>query len=193
MARPREFDEEQVAECLLQTFWNLGYAGTSMPTLSAATDLGPGSLYAAFGNKEAMFKIAIDRYRHYLAAEIKSDTKGIEGIRTLYNKVVSLTIEDPDRRGCLIINAIPEAKALSEATQKNLKNGLAEFRKIIRRHLAEALVDANHTDTSQLDSLTASLASSAIGIRVLGRAGMGRKHLQSVADGVVTLVEGYVV
>ena len=46
-------------------------------------------------------------------------------------------------------------------------------------------------DDINLESLTASLASSAVGIRVLGRAGMGRKHLQSIADGVVMLVEGY--
>ncbi len=193
MARPRKFEEAQVTECLLQTFWNLGYAATSVPLLSSATGLGPGSLYAAFGNKEAMFQIAINRYQDCLSAEFKSDARGLEGIRTLYNKVVSLTIEDPARRGCLIINAIPESKVLSGATQKNLKNALGDFRKLTRRRLTEAMQDSNHKDTGQLDSLTASLASSAVGIRVLGRAGMGPKHLQSIADGVVMLVEGYIV
>ncbi len=191
MARPRKFDEEQVAEALLQTFWNLGYAATTVPHLSSTTGLGPGSLYAAFGNKEAMFQIAIDRYQAYLTEAFKSDARGLEGIRTLFNKVVSLTVKDPDRRGCLVINAIPESKVLSDTTQKNLKNGLGDFRKLIRRRLVEALNKSNLQDETNLDSLTASLASSAVGIRVLGRAGMGRKHLQSIADGVVMLVEGY--
>ncbi len=191
MVRPRKFDEEQVAEAILQTFWNLGYAATTLPHLSSTTGLGPGSLYAAFGNKEAMFQIAIDRYQAYLTEAFKSDTRGLEGIRTLFNKVVSLTVKDPDRRGCLVINAIPESKVLSDTTQKNLKNGLGAFRKLIRRRLIEALNKSNLQDETNLDSLTASLASSAVGIRVLGRAGMGRKHLQSIADGVVMLVEGY--
>ena len=191
MARPRKFDEEQVAEALLQTFWNLGYAATTVPHLSSTTGLGPGSLYAAFGNKEAMFQIAIDRYQAFLTEAFKSDARGLEGIWTLFNKVVSLTVKDPDRRGCLVINAIPESKVLSDTTQKNLKNGLGAFRKLIRRRLIEALNKSNLQDETNLDSLTASLASSAVGIRVLGRAGMGRKHLQSIADGVVMLVEGY--
>ncbi len=191
MARPREFDEEQVAEALLQTFWNLGYAATTLPHLSSASGLGPGSLYAAFGNKEAMFGIAVDRYQAYLTKAFMSDARGLEGIRTLFNKVVSLTVKDPDRRGCLVVNAVPESKALTDITQKKLRNGLGDFRKLIRRRLIEALNNSNLQDDTNLESLTASLASSAVGIRVLGRAGMGRKHLQSIADGVVMLVEGY--
>ncbi len=191
MARPREFDEEQVAEALLQTFWNLGYAATTLPHLSSASGLGPGSLYAAFGNKEAMFGIAVDRYQAYLTEAFMSDARGLEGIRTLFNKVVSLTVKDPDRRGCLVVNAVPESKALTDITQKKLRNGLGDFRKLIRRRLIEALNNSNLQDDTNLESLTASLASSAVGIRVLGRAGMGRKHLQSIADGVVMLVEGY--
>ena len=191
MARPREFDEEQVAEALLQTFWDLGYAATTLPHLSSASGLGPGSLYAAFGNKEAMFRIAIDRYQAYLIEAFISDARGLEGIRTLFNKVVSLTVKDPDRRGCLVINAVPESKALTNITQKKVTNGLRDFRKLIRRRLIEALNNSNMQDDINLESLTASLASSAVGIRVLGRAGMGRKHLQSIADGVVMLVEGY--
>ena len=191
MARPREFDEEQVAEALLQTFWNLGYAATTLPHLSSASGLGPGSLYAAFGNKEAMFGIAIDRYQAYLTEAFMSDARGLEGIRTLFNKVVSLTVKDPDRRGCLVVNAVPESKALTDITQKKLRNGLGDFRKLIRRRLIEALNNSNLQDDTNLESLTASLASSAVGIRVLGRAGMGRKHLQSIADGLVMLVEGY--
>ncbi len=191
MARPREFDEEQVAEALLQTFWNLGYAATTLPHLSSASGLGPGSLYAAFGNKDAMFGIAVDRYQAYLTEAFMSDARGLEGIRTLFNKVVSLTVKDPDRRGCLVVNAVPESKALTDITQKKLRNGLGDFRKLIRRRLIEALNNSNLQDDTNLESLTASLASSAVGIRVLGRAGMGRKHLQSIADGVVMLVEGY--
>ena len=190
MARPRKFDEDRVAEALLQTFWNLGYAATTVPHLSSSTGLGPGSLYAAFGNKEAMFQIAIDRYQAYLAESFKNDSRGIEGIRVLFDSLVNLTIKDPDRRGCLVINAIPESKTLSDTTQRNLKNAVLISRKVIRRRLMEALSESYLSDNNTLDSLTASLVSSTLGIRVLGRAGVGQKHLQSIADGVVLLVEG---
>jgi len=191
MARSREFDEEQVADALLQTFWERGYAGTSMPNLISATGLGPGSLYAAFGNKEAMFQIAVDQYCAFLSDALESETSGLEGIRVLLNKIVRHTAQDPDRRGCLVINAIPESKALSKDTQKILKNVLRDFRKTVRQRLGEALNNSTSQDDTDLDSLAASLASTVIGIRVLGRAGMGRKQLQAIADGTMTLIDGY--
>src|SRR5262249_36820343 len=61
MVRPREFDFEEVAEGLLNAFWLRGFARTSISDLTAATKLLPGSLYAAFGSKEAMFRLALDR------------------------------------------------------------------------------------------------------------------------------------
>ena len=82
MARPREFELQQVAEGLLNTFWLRGYAGTSIADLTAATSLLPGSLYAAFGSKEAMFLVAVDRY----ASQMGSGPRGGGALRQGYGK-----------------------------------------------------------------------------------------------------------
>ncbi len=62
MARPREFDEDQVLQKALHVFWHKGYEGTSLADLLAGMGLTKSSLYKAFGSKEALFRRVIARY-----------------------------------------------------------------------------------------------------------------------------------
>ena len=60
--RPRCFDVDKALDCALDVFWRKGYEGTTLPDLTRAMGINRPSLYAAFGNKEGLFKKAIDRY-----------------------------------------------------------------------------------------------------------------------------------
>src|SRR5436190_19772422 len=60
--RPRAFDTEKALDKALQVFWRKGYEGTSLSDLTKAMRINRPSLYAAFGNKEALFRKALDRY-----------------------------------------------------------------------------------------------------------------------------------
>ena len=60
--RPREFCTEQALASALRVFWSKGYEGASMADLTEAMGITKPSLYAAFGNKEALFHKALDLY-----------------------------------------------------------------------------------------------------------------------------------
>ena len=62
MGRPREFDVDTALDLALQVFWRNGYEGASMADLTEAMGITKPSLYAAFGNKEELFRKALDRY-----------------------------------------------------------------------------------------------------------------------------------
>ena len=62
MARPRTFDESDVVAAARDEFWSRGYAATSVDDLTAATGLGKGSLYGAFGDKHSLYLRALDDY-----------------------------------------------------------------------------------------------------------------------------------
>ena len=62
MGRHREFQLEEALDAALRMFWRKGYEGTSYADLTEATGLERPSLYAAFGNKEALFRRALARY-----------------------------------------------------------------------------------------------------------------------------------
>lgn len=60
--RPREFDYDQALEQAMRVFWSKGYEGTSMPDLTEAMGMNRPSIYASFGNKEELFRKALERY-----------------------------------------------------------------------------------------------------------------------------------
>ncbi len=62
MGRPREFDIDEALDCALHVFWSKGYEGTSIAELTEAMGITRPSLYAAFGNKEELFRKALDKY-----------------------------------------------------------------------------------------------------------------------------------
>src|SRR3984893_8054267 len=62
MGRSRSFDIDRALDRALRVFWRKGYEGASLSDLTKAMGVNRPSLYAAFGNKEALFKKAIDRY-----------------------------------------------------------------------------------------------------------------------------------
>ena len=62
VGRPRSFDADQALECALKVFWRKGYEGTTLPDLTKAMGINRPSLYAAFGDKETLFRKALDRY-----------------------------------------------------------------------------------------------------------------------------------
>lgn len=183
MARPRQFESDAVEAALLDVFWRRGYARTSIGDLSQATGLLRGSLYGAFGNKDAMFQLAMRRYGAEFAASIATSRTGLDGAQHVLERVVETTLADPDRRGCLLLNAIPEAHAMSAQARDQLQAGLRAMRGLYRRFLREAQAEAG-TDLD-LDPLAAMLFASSVSVRVLGRAGQDRQLLEDIARGAI--------
>jgi TetR/AcrR family transcriptional repressor of nem operon len=184
MVRPRQFDPADVDEALLGVFWSRGYARASIEELSAASGLLRGSLYGAYGSKEDMFRAATRRYVADLAAAVATTRTGLDGVRHVLDAVVQLTTADRARRGCLILNAIPEAHALSAPARKELQDGLDAMQALLRTRLREARAEAGRPDVD-LEPLVALLFAGLVAIRVLGRAGHDRRLLQNIARGAI--------
>ena len=108
MARPKEFDAEKVLAKAGEVFWRQGYEVVSIQNLEAATGLGRGSLYNAFGDKEGLFIAALDRYldkfgavplRHLAEADVG------KGIRLMLEAIIARMSDPANPRGCLLTNS----------------------------------------------------------------------------------------
>src|SRR6201993_1326600 len=106
VGRPRAFDIDKALDRALQVFWRKGYEGTSLSDLTKAMRINRPSLYAAFGNKEALFKKAIDRYVEGPGAFVR-DSLAQPTARAVAERLLRGTIElatdSRNPRGCLIV------------------------------------------------------------------------------------------
>src|SRR5215469_12846659 len=104
--RPRSFDVEKALDRALEVFWRKGYEGATLSDLTGAMGINRPSLYAAFGNKEALFRKALDRYiegpAQYVAAALERRTAREVALALLEGLIQLLT--DPHYPGgCLIV------------------------------------------------------------------------------------------
>ncbi|WP_133796191.1 TetR/AcrR family transcriptional regulator [Prosthecobacter fusiformis] len=109
VGRPRCFDPEEALEKAMQVFWKQGYEGTSLSDLTEAMGINRPSLYATFGNKEALFVKVMDRYSAgpvaYVLDSLNEPTVK-KVIEKLFADAVSL-FADPDLpRGCMGIQGV---------------------------------------------------------------------------------------
>jgi len=114
MAGVRQFDEDDALDRVLAVFWRKGYGATSMQDLSEATGVLRGSLYNAYGGKEAMFLAVFDRYKaRYLGDTSKAlDQIDIEvALRDFFAfSIRSMTTGKPSR-GCLTTKTATDESA----------------------------------------------------------------------------------
>src|SRR5688500_18771243 len=70
--RPRAFDENKALDAALDVFWRKGYEGASLSDLTDTMGINRPSLYAAFGNKEALFRKVLERYAQGPACYVRT-------------------------------------------------------------------------------------------------------------------------
>jgi TetR/AcrR family transcriptional repressor of nem operon len=104
VSRPKEFETDDILDRAGELFWAFGYQSTSIPELEAATGIGRGSLYNAFGDKEGLYLAALARYHvKYGAppmAHLTDDDVG-DGIRNMLEAVIERMGRSDVPNGCL--------------------------------------------------------------------------------------------
>jgi TetR/AcrR family transcriptional regulator, transcriptional repressor for nem operon len=112
LARPRNFDPSAVLDTAVATFWKHGFDGTAVEALCDVMNLGPGSLYGAFGGKRELFLTALDRYMEQVSKDaiqrIAAPASGMEGIRAYFGNLVDAIADGRRLRGCLLTNSLIE-------------------------------------------------------------------------------------
>jgi AcrR family transcriptional regulator len=183
--RPRSFDADQALDRALQVFWRKGYEGTSLPDLTKAMGINRPSLYAAFGNKEHLFRKVIDRYdcgpAGYTREALERPTarQVVEG---LLKGAVDLLTDPRNPGGCLIVQGALASGKAGETVRRELARrraaGVASIRRRFRRAIAEGDLPAG----SDSAALARFIATAMHGMAVQAATGASRKELHRVCE-----------
>lgn len=193
MARPRSFDERAVLRTARDQFWSTGYAGTKIDDIAAATGLGKGSLYGAFGDKHALFLRVFDDYCTEAAEATRRTLAGpdSEAYRRLREHVLAIaeaTAADRDRRGCLIAKSTAECAQHDEAIAARSHQAFRELHDQLAGCIAAAQRAGDIAEGHDPAHLASLLLAVNRGIEALGKGGSSPAELHTIAETALALL-----
>jgi AcrR family transcriptional regulator len=181
--RPREFDVDEALDKAILLFWRRGYEGTSLADLIDAMGITKPSLYAAFGNKEELFRKAVDRYAERRIATLDaildqpSSRRAIEGFLMMFTGA-----EAPDGTpcGCLMVQGAlvcsPDGESVKDDLLSRRMSNLKRLCERLERWRADGDLPAD-TDTESLGRYVITVAN---GLVVQANGGAKPEQLQKV-------------
>jgi AcrR family transcriptional regulator len=183
MGRPRAFDTDAALEKAMRLFWAKGYEGTSIADLTGTLGISKPSLYAAFGDKQSLFRAALERYAAgpagYVAAALGKPT-ALEVARVLLSGAADLHTDFSNPGGCLTVNGAiasgDDAEPVRQALNAHRTAGLA----LLRRRFEQAKAQRDLPKDSDPAALARFVAAVVYGMAVLASGGASRKELEQV-------------
>jgi AcrR family transcriptional regulator len=181
--RPRAFDVDKALYAALELFWRHGYEGTSLAMLTEAMGVNVPSLYAAFGNKEALFRKAIDRYDEKYGvyfrdalAEPRAQAVAEKLMRGAINQVTRPGHPD----GCLLVQGALAVNQATDTVREVLNQVRAAAEAAIRERFERAVAEGDLPPDVDPAALARFIWTVNLGIAVNAAGGATRRQLQEV-------------
>jgi TetR/AcrR family transcriptional regulator, transcriptional repressor for nem operon len=192
MGRPRGFDETEVLDAARDAFWARGYEATSTRDLVAATGLTQPSLYNAFGDKRGLFLAALDYYLKCTLREritrLEANSTPGTAITAFFAEIVQRSLDDPEQRGCLMVNSALEATPDDVELRAALVEELAQTRDFFLRCIEAGQSSGEIKNTIAAADGAQHLLAVLVGLRVLARINPERDWLvKAVSPALIQL------
>ncbi|CAL9668590.1 TetR/AcrR family transcriptional regulator [Streptomyces sp. enrichment culture] len=192
MARTREFDTEAAVSRAMELFWTRGYEATSVRDLTQHLGIGLGSLYAAFCDKDGLYRAALEHYRTTLAAAaLRSLEEGADvraAIRALLTERIRIAVEN-DGRGCLAVNAVCERLPQDAATRRTVREMQEASREVLVEVLRAARERGEIAARHDSDTVAAFLITFLNGLLVSSKITPDARSLEPLAELALTFLD----
>ncbi|AMP04595.1 TetR/AcrR family transcriptional regulator [Collimonas pratensis] len=193
--RPRAYDPEQALDNARDVFWQLGYGGSSLDDLSSATGMNRPSLYAAFGDKHALYLQTLERYversRQAMIGVMSGDLPLAQALLRVYQLALGMYLPPGSAaRGCLLIGTAATQAVVDVEVRQRLGDGLRCFDQVLEARFQRA-VEQGELIAVLDPAMLAKMASAILHTLALrSRAGDSRASLEATAAAGVQLICG---
>ncbi len=183
MVGTRQFDEDALLEVALKTFWQHGFAATSMIDMAEATGIQRGSLYNAYGDKERLFLLAYERYASRFLNSVRqtiSDPDPASALTALFKETIVNMTEGAPSRGCLTTKTALDLPLAGKAIEARVKQLIEDFTAVIRDALSTPAARRKLScDPAAAADLVVTFTR---GLAVMERAFHDPRHLEKMAE-----------
>jgi TetR/AcrR family transcriptional regulator, transcriptional repressor for nem operon len=191
MVGVRQFDEQEMIATALDVFWRKGLHDATMQDLAAATGVQRGSLYNAYGDKEAIFQRAFDQYAGQLIdwcgqALAEGDDIAARLRNFLDLLIVNMTSGSPPR-GCLTTRTALDGAISSAAVRQRVQGVLSRLEQLVSKAISSAPDKRLAANANRLARVVVTFTR---GLAVMERAGYSRKQLKESAATFVDALVG---
>ena len=194
--RPRAYDPQTALQQALGVFWSTGYSGASLDSIATAAGMNRPSLYAAFGDKHALYLKALEQYWEFAAAAmdeaLTDDALTLrEALTRFYEGQLSIYFSgDSQPRGCFAIGTATTEAVEDAEIRDVLSDRLSRLDASLETRLRKAIESGelkSDVDAAALAVLASSLLHS---ISIRARAGKSRAELTELARNAVSVICG---
>ncbi len=185
LGRPRRFDADRALDRALAVFWRDGYEGASLLALTKAMGINRPSLYAAFGNKEALFRKAVERYEGGPAGygpKALQEPTAREVVAALLEGIIALLTKPQNPGGCLMVQGALACGENASRVRKELASRRASGVAAIRRRFQRAIDEGDLPANADATGLARFVATVMHGLAVQAASGASRKELVRVKE-----------
>lgn len=192
--RPRAYDPDEALQNATLAFWRAGYAATSLDALTAATGMNKPSLYGAFGDKHALYLVALQRYADAGEAAMREALETaplVDAVAAVYDAALKLYYpKDAPARGCLLVGTAATEAVDDAEIRAALRGALRRFDRAFEARFERARAEGELPADAD-PALLARLASAFLHTLALrSRAGDSRAELAATAAAGAALVCG---
>ena len=184
MGRHKEFDPEEALAAALDVFRRQGFEGATLSDLTSAMGITRPSLYAAFGNKEELFRKALERYRSecpvFGATAFSEPTARGVAERLLYGSADQQT-DGSHPPGCLVTAGALVCSDEHLSIREALADARGKAQEALQRRFETALLEGDLAAAADPASLARYLMTVVHGMAVMAASGVGRSALRDVA------------
>lgn len=191
--RPRAYDPDEALAKAMGAFWDKGYTATSLDEISAATGMNRPSLYAAFGDKQAIYLKAIERYRAGPAVKnaLASGRTLRDALQRVYKAALAIYLDgDQGARGCFVIGTAATEAVTNPLVREQLAGVLHDVDDAFEARIRQARTEGELPPEADPKTLAKIASATLHSLAIRARAGEKRRVLEAIAEAGINSVCG---
>lgn len=193
MSRHKEFDRDKALNRAMELFWSRGYEAASIQDLVDHMGINRQSLYDTFGDKHALYLLALERYREVESRKLfellEREGSVKRALRQLFTGLVERSLDGRMRRGCFMGNAMSELAGRCRQTAARTGSNMAAIEEAFYRALLRGKKEGELKRVHEPRAVARFLFCSMQGVLLMAKAAPDRGALEDVVKITLSVVE----